>query len=442
MKVKAGLLAQAFPRRSKPQLPVLVILFCVASLQVALAQTYTIVYAFNGKNKLTAGTSITRDDAGNLYGASTAGSVAQCYQGPCGAIYKIDGKGKQTIVYSFQGPPDGANPVGVIVTPSGMIYGTTLYGGTSTLQYCGGGCGTVFGISSSGKETVLHSFMEPPKDGILPQAGVIRDAKGVLYGTTTFGGPHIAYGNPGEGTVYKIQGRKRTVIYSFTGGDDGALPAASVLLRDGSLYGTTTFGGSGSCSTLYGAGCGTVFKVKGTKESALYSFNNESDGGFPAGSLISDKSGNLYGTAVLGGDLNCTQPHARAPILRLPGVPIEQNPPGCGTVFKVSPSGVETVLYTFTGTQDGSWPSAALVLDSSGNLYGTAEYAGEASCGGGTGCGTLFKLDTAGKFSVLHTFKGSDGAYPHALIGDKGKLYGTASGEGPYGYGVVYEVAP
>ena len=273
-------------------------LFALALLlsQVAHGQVYKIIYAFNGKNKLTAGTSLARDTSGNFYGASTYGSVRNCTQGPCGAIYKIDPQGKETTLYSFKGPPDGANPMAVVADASGTIYGTTQFGGSSTFRYCGGGCGTVFRLTSSGNETVLHSFTQPPRDGISPQSAVIRDSKGNLYGTTYFGGPHSEYGNPGEGTVFKIANGKESLLYSFTGGDDGGLPNAALLLRQGVLYGTTVFGGSidsKQCITVLGDGCGTVFKVEEGKESVLYRFNNKADGGSPAASLIADKSGNL-----------------------------------------------------------------------------------------------------------------------------------------------------
>jgi uncharacterized repeat protein (TIGR03803 family) len=170
-----------------------------------------------------------------------------------------------------------------------------------------------------------------------------------------------------------------------------------------------------------------VFKLEGSQETTLYSFNNQADGGFPAASLIADEAGNLYGATVLGGDVSCQLS---------PG-----NPPGCGVVFKVSPSGEETVLYTFTGSTDGAWPSAALVKDSPGSLYGAAFYGSNLTCNGGSGCGTIFKLHSAGKFSVLHTFEGSDGKDPKPLIEGSGRLYSTASG-GQSGYGVVYELPP
>ncbi len=420
--------------------------FCavVALISVgAQAQQYSIVYAFNGADDLTAGTSIARDTFGNLYGASN-GSLLQCAGTPCGAIYKVTPSGQETTLYYFQGPPDGADPVAVTVVPGSSIndpatiYGTTAYGGTSLFHYCdsGAGCGTLFRLSSSGVETVLHSFNAPPGDGIIPQAGVTvtpgptPGSSDVVYGTTYYGGPYSVNGNPGEGTVYKIANGREILLYSFTGGVDGALPAAAPLFRQGVLYGTTVFGGTGNCVTSFRSGCGTVFKVAGNRETVLYSFQDGADGGNPAASLIADSAGNLYGTAVLGGDLNC-QPGGQ-------GVP-----PGCGVIFKVSPSGVESVLYTFTGGADGAWPSAALVRDSAGNLYGTAVMGGDLNCGGGLGCGTVFKLDSAGHFMVLHAFIGSDGWYPVSLLEDnQGVLYGVTQLGGPAGKGTLYQLVP
>ena len=265
---------------------------------------------------------------------------------------------------------------------------------------------------------------------MIAQPGVTPGSGDILYGTTYYGGPYSVNGDPGEGAVFKIANGTETILYSFSGGADGALPAAAPLAREGVLYGTTVFGGTGTCVTTFGTGCGTVYKLVGTEETVLYSFQNQSDGGNPAGSLIADSSGNLYGTAVLGGDLNC-QPAGG-------GIP-----PGCGTVFKVSPSGAETVLYTFTDGADGAWPGSALVMDSAGNLYGTTTLGGDLSCDEGQGCGTVFKIDTGGHFSVLHTFVGSDGSYPLALVIDsQGVLYGVAENLGPANGGVVYKLVP
>jgi len=404
-------------------------LFIVLIAPRARTQTYRVIYAFTGQNKLSAGSTIALDSLGNFYGASN-NSVRTCSAGACGAIYKISPTGTETTLYEFAGSPDGEYPNGVMVDGTGTLYGTTYYGGTSTFQYCNNyGCGVLFRLTGSGQETVLHSFNAPPGDGILPQAGVILGSNGALYGTTTNGGTG-SVGTSGDGTIYRFANGKETVLYNFTDGVDGGLPSSSLLLRGGSLYGTANFGGTGPCFTTFGGGCGTVFRLDKTGESTLYEFQGGADGGFPAASLIADSAGNLYGTTVLGGDLNCE---------------IGGPPAGCGVVFKLTRSGQETVLHTFTGSTDGAWPSNALVMDPAGNLYGTAYYGGDLQCNYGLGCGTVFKIDASGQFSVIHTFKGKEGAFPRALIAVGEKLYGVTDGGGPGGLfltGVIYELTP
>jgi uncharacterized repeat protein (TIGR03803 family) len=428
---------------------------CALALAIALlstflvsqsveAQVYSIVYSFTGVNGIGPGSSLAQDTAGNLYGVSPYGDGQGCYSG-CGAVYKLDPTGRFTVLYTFQGKPDVANPEGVILDAKGNLYGTTQGGGSSNSQACGSGCGAVFKLATTGEETILHSFAGPPGDGMFPYAGAIRDARGNLYGTTLYGGAYSAFGNPGEGTIFKVTAAgKETVLYDFTGQADGGMPWASLLLRNGVLYGTTSRGGTGPCGDIFGNGCGTVFRLEGKKETVLYSFNNKSDGGYPLASLISDKAGNLYGTTAYGGDLKCVQP----PVKLIPSSkpPIEQPPSGCGTVFKISPTGKETVLYTFTGTTDGSEPGTALTMDSAGNLYGSTSFGGDPTCGytgnGYSGCGTIFKIDTAGTFSVLHAFSGPDGAYPGDLIQDhEGNLYAPAFG-GPANAGIIFKLTP
>jgi uncharacterized repeat protein (TIGR03803 family) len=385
------------------------------------------IHSFTTEDSLTAGSAIAQDKLGNLYGASWESKSITCPGGvACGAIYKISPTGAVTVLHEFTGNPDGAYPDSVTVDTTGTIYGTTYDGGTSTFQYCGGaGCGTIFQLTSSGQETILHSFDAPPKDGIVPQSGVIVGANGELVGTTTFGGTG-SIGSEGDGTIFKFANGTETVLYSFTDGFDGGLPSAGLLLHDGALYGTAQFGGNGPCVTSFGGGCGTVFKFDKSGEQALYQFQDGTDGASPAASLIIDKAGNLYGTTVLGGDLNCNLSQG--------------DPPGCGVAFKVSPADAETVLHAFTGAADGAWPSNALVMDTAGNLYGTAYFGGDFTCNQ-LGCGTIFKIDTLGKFSVIHTFKGPDGAYPRALIGNGSKLYGVTNNGGADNKGVVYELS-
>jgi uncharacterized repeat protein (TIGR03803 family) len=168
------------------------------------------------------------------------------------------------------------------------------------------------------------------------------------------------------------------VFYSFTGGTDGGLPTGP-LIRDaaGNLFGVTASGGDlSSCQNGVHNGCGVVFRLDRTgKETVLYAFKGIPDGASPKGRLLRDKSGNFYGVTVAGGTIGCNDNQ------------------GCGTVFKVDANGKETVLYTFTGGSDGANPNGDLVMDESGNLYGTTSSGGDPSCyRAGGGCGVLFKL--------------------------------------------------
>src|SRR5271157_2663432 len=309
------------------------------------------------------------------------------------------------VLYTFTGSPDGAvSDGGLVRDAQGNLYGTTYYGGNSACTGpFGNGCGTVFKVDTTGKETVLYSFTGGA-DGAIPYAGLLRDAQGQLYGTTSQGGDLACNAPNGCGTVFTVDTTgKETVLYSFTGGADGASPTAGLLPdAQGNLYGTTSQGGDPACTN----GCGTVFKVDMTgKETVLYSFTGTGgDGAYPYAGLVQDAQGNLYGTTSQGGDPACTN--------------------GCGTVFTVNTTSKETVLYSFTGTGgDGVQPSAGLVLDTLGNLYGTTVQ------GGASGYGTVFKVDTTGKETVLYSFTGTggDGAYPYAgLVQDaQGNLYGT-----------------
>jgi uncharacterized repeat protein (TIGR03803 family) len=255
------------------------------------------------------------------------------------------------------------------------------------------GCGLAMALlapldsaAAKGKEKVLYSFCSQTHcfDGQAPRAGLITDKKGNFYGTTYYGGSY------NYGAIFKLAPKgTETALYSFEDGSDGYFPVAGLIMDSaGNLYGTTEDGGTGCVTTN---GCGTVFKLapNGT-ETVLYAFTNGSDGGYPEAGLIMDKEGNLYGTTDDGG--------ANA----------------YGTVFKVAPDGTETVLHSFTGS-DGANPVAGLIMDKKGNFYGTT------AVGGTYGYGTVFKLAPNGTETVLYAFtNGSDGGYPeNGVIMDK-----------------------
>ena len=378
------------------------------------------------------------DREGNLYGTTVGGGGTGCGGAGCGTVFKILPDGNENVLYSFSGS-DGASPeASLIADEAGNLYGTTREGGTT-------GLGTVFELLRPGTpggawtEIVLRSFAGEfgGGDGAWPEGSLIRANNGNLYGTTPNGGTGCPsdQGPGGCGTVFKlappsVRGGtwKQTVLYAFKGGSDGGAPGND-LLADGSgnLYGTTGFGGTG-CG---GAGCGTVFVLSpaGTK-TVLYAFAGGNDGANPFPGLTADSSGNLYGTTLQGGKAGCAAYGGT-----------------CGTVFRLAPPSVrggtwkETVLYRFGGGADGGSPFATLIVDSRGHLYGTTVGSGNTGprCGGTTGCGVVFRLSPPAApganwtETVLHSFTGgSDGSFPEAgLIADpSGNLYGTSGGAG------------
>jgi len=338
--------------------------------------------------------------AGNLCGTTVEGGLLDQ-----GTVYEIDKTGAERVLYRFRGGNDGYIPVGVLtVGPAGKLYGATVAGGSKAPDVCDGyGCGTVFELDrTTGKETVLHAFEAGSgRDGSEPEAGLVLDGAGNLYGTTVLGGTFF-------GAVFTIDAAGReSLLHSFNGTTAGAYPAAALILDGaGSLYGTTT--GTLGLESVTGAtgrdgsvDYGTVFELTATgQEIVLHSFTGTPDGAFPIARLVRDQAGNLYGTTEEGGTGSC------------------------GTVFKVTPTGHETVLHNFTCTPDGAYPYAGLVRDPQGNLYGTT------SQGGAYGQGAVFELSPNGAERLLYSFTGGDdGANPRAdlLLDPAGNLYGTTS---------------
>jgi uncharacterized repeat protein (TIGR03803 family) len=363
------------------------------------------------------------DTAGNFYGTTEKGGT----DGPngYGTVFKLrrtDSAWTLTPLYSFAGGDDGASPgARVIIGPDGTLYGTTSYGGGSG---CGGnGCGTVFSLRpsinappnvlASWTETVLYRFTGG-SDGSLPVGDLVFDAAGNIYGTTADGG------SSQNGVAYELMPSNgawtENILWSFTGGNDGGEPGGGVIFDSaGNLYGATQVGGS--------YGWGTVFQLvpagSGWSQDTLYSFQNGTDGASPAGSLIFDSKGNLYGTTTSNG------------------------PDGGGTVFELTPqlNGTWTlaVLYALAG-KTGDGPQADLTIDAAGSLYGTTYK------DGAYGYGSVIKLTPSNgswTYIDLHNFtSGSDGAEPvsSVVVGPNGNLYGTALAAGGFGYGTIFEI--
>ncbi len=356
-------------------------------------------------------------------------------------VFKINANGHESPLYTFTGTgTDGAHPyAGVLRDSAGILYGDTIGGGSN-------GNGVVYKLTPEAticrnalcpwNETLMHIFgPNHGSDGTQPDANLIEDGNRNLYGTTSSGGS--SDGGYGSGTVFKIDSQGNySIIYSFGGPpNDGLYPYAPLLLAaDGNLYGTTDQGG-----THY---AGTVFKLTPTQsgwtESVIYNFTGGADGADPSAGLIEDAQGNLYGTAGSGGS-------------------------GYGVVFELSRNGsgwTQRVLYTFAGAPDGASPAASLLMDSSGNLYGTTSEGGMTSgCPfGSVGCGTVFKLTPNGSAwteSILWAFTGgADGSLPYGpVVSDThGNLYGAAFNGGDLnstnpncagiGCGVVFKLTP
>jgi uncharacterized repeat protein (TIGR03803 family) len=414
----------------------------------AVAATEVTLYVFpqSGETGYYPTGDLCRDKSGSLYGTTyIGGAYGQ------GTVFRLSPPGPEqtnwnySVLYHFQGLNDGGSPFGgVLIDVNGTLYGTAYAGGVNNE-------GVVFKLTPPGPghptwtETVLYNFsydwVYKIHDGANPCTGLIMDASGALYGTTIGGGATNQFGY-GYGTVFKLtpldpekNNWTEKVLYYFAGGADGQSPSSGLTIDStGALYGTTHFGGTGTCqdSLGYVIGCGTVFKLtppgSGTTtwtKTTLHSFTSSPDGGLPAGTLHLDATGAIYGTTY-GGGIS-----------------------GDGTVFKITPPGAaqtswtESVLYSFAGP-DGAGPQGGVIADENGRLYGTAS-------GGGDGFGVVFRLSphptmgqTAWSEEVLHYFNATSGGTPfYGLVADpQGNLFGTANSGGTDEVGTIFEVTP
>lgn len=317
----------------------------------------------------------------------------------------------EKVLHTFNGGSDGSYPVAAMIADrSGNLYGTTRYGGAN-------GQGTVFELTNSNgvwNETILYNFAGG-NDGASPAAAVVMDASGNLYGTTRLGGPDNA------GTVFELQpvngSWQESILWTFTGGNDGGSPQSPLTIVGNALIGAAPGGGA--------FGGGVVFALNQAngkwQEQVLYAFHGgNNDGQYPYSQLVL-KAGNIYGTTESGG------------------------PNAAGSVFELSRSGstwIETTLHFFTGNSDGSNPNAGVVFDKAGNMYGMT------TSGGKYTSGTIFELSPSnGSWteSILYNFTGgNDGGFPAAgvIIDKNGNLFGTAFNGGTQGFGTVFQLTP
>ena len=393
---------------------ILVLLIAISLVTAAPAQTFKVFYSFSFTDGSSPNGSLLRDADGNFYGTTVFGGSSNR-----GVVFKLDSTGHNTTLYEFTGGTDGGLPIGRLIRDSaGNLYGVTSLGGDATCS-----CGTVFKLKTDGTLIVLHAF-KGGQDGAQnegqPELGLV-EIGGAFYGSASFGGVSGCDGDLGCGVVYKVtQTEKETVLYRFTAKTDGGFPQD--LIRDsagnlygetggsyisgnggtifkmdtsgnlttlytfpegtlgtsprwglirhnnGTFYGVTQFGGSTSCPVA-SAGCGVVFTVNAQgKERVLHTFAKKTnDGEEPSGALLA-VAGNLYGVTVYGGTTNSTCTF------------------GCGIVYRATASGKYAVLYRFTGATDGAYPSGALTQDDAGNLYGAAQI------GGNNNNGVIFEI--------------------------------------------------
>jgi uncharacterized repeat protein (TIGR03803 family) len=393
------------------------LLLCATTPIALRAQTFTTLHSFDYTDGGRPEAGLVQATNGNLYGTTVYGGVDFI-----GTVFKITPSGTLTTLQSL-GTNNSYPYAGLFQAANGNLYGTTSAEGTSS-------AGTVFKIGLSGTLTTLLSF--DGTDGSVPYAGLVPATDGNFYGTTFYGGANNA------GTVFKITpSGTLTTLYSFCpqgNCTDGADPYGGLVQgTDGDFYGTTYVGGSGYCLVSAPAeGCGTIFKITASGAlTTLYRFCQQygcPDGGLPFAGLVQATDGNLYGTTLWG------------------GVGLS----GSGTVFKITPTGTLTTLYSFPGIN--GYPFAGLVQATDGNLYGTTLYGGgSAACtvnGSVFGCGTVFKITPSGTLTTLHSFDSTDGAYAYAGLVQhtNGSLYGTTSQGGtssacPGGCGTIFSLS-
>lgn len=380
----------------------------------AHAASFTVLYSYTGGDDGFLPEGVVRDRAGNVYGATDDGGPKGIYG--LGTVFSLSPAGTYNVLYAFKAKlHDGKYPIGGVVRDkAGNLYGTTEYGGAGYNDACyQTGCGVLFKVAPDGRETVLHAFKGSDGAGGMADGSPLLDRKGNLYGTTWGGSNQACY--QGCGVIYRVSpDGKLKVLHAFSR-SDGANPAGSLLAdSEGNLYGVAANGGA--------AGYGVVFELAADGTfTVLHSFQGN-DGSVPYGPLAQDADGNLFGTTVGGGG-TCGDGD------------------GCGVAYKLAPDGTLTVLHVFSDGSDGGYPEGGLVADGSGNLYGVTVDGGLDDCQ--SGCGVVFKLTPDGTETVLHSFDAGDGGF-HPEVGltidGHRNLYGANWEGGAHGFGTIFEL--
>jgi uncharacterized repeat protein (TIGR03803 family) len=400
------------------KLRLLVVIIAILTAASSFASTFKVVFSFDFKNGSGPNGGLITDSAGNFYGTTQFGGPSDNR----GVIFKLNAQGEGTVLYSFTGQSDGGIPIGRLIRDSaGNLYGITSSGGDATCS-----CGTVFKLEKNGTLKVLHAF-KGGTDGAQNQGqaqlGLVM-VNGNLYGSASFGGVSGCDGNLGCGVIFKVTpAGKETVLYRFTGKADGAFPQDLIADKAGNIYGET--GGS------YDPGNGgTLFKISTAgKLTTLYTFPEGAEGTSPRWGLTRTASGVFYGVTQFGGNTTTC------------GI----GTVGCGVLFTVNAANKEHVPHTFGNSAvNGEEPSGSL-LDAKGNFFGTTFYGGTDNSACSLGCGVVYQLSAAGKYHVLHRFTGAnDGSNPSGPLAEDsdGNIWGADTNGGNGGNGVIYEITP
>jgi len=385
----------------------LILPVCIATLWLLASHsdagmTFTTLFSFNGTNGANPSCNLVQGPNGNFFGVAPNGGA-----NTNGTIFEISSDGSFfTNLYNFTGGANGAGPVGALIqSTNGIFYGTTINGGVSN-------SGTVFRISTNGAFVQLGVLSGT--NGANPIVALAQGADGSFYGAAQYGGPYpnVTSGGSGYGTIFQVSRKGALTTPVLFADTNGANPAALVMGNDGNYYGTTAWGGNVGSFKL---GFGTIFRLSpdGTFTN-LHNFNGGSDGGFPYANLVQGSDGNFYGCAFNGGAYSG------------------------GDIFRITPQGQFTNLYSFTGGSDGAFPYSALVQGSDGNLYGTTyDY-------GYSDYGAIFQISTNGNLTPLVNFTGTSGdalgANPQGSLvqGTDGNFYGTTPNGGIYNQGTVF----
>jgi uncharacterized repeat protein (TIGR03803 family) len=387
-------LRQIFQQTFSRTAATMVLIAVLAATIPAFAQTETVLYNFCSRPKCVDGSgpvgSLARDSKGNFYGSTTAGGKFNN-----GTVFKLTPEGKETVVYAFTGKNDGGYPYGVVRDGSGNLYGVNVNGGAY-------GQGTVFEVNSDGVESTLYTFGTVSGDGKQPIGTLVLDSAGNLYGVTGEGG---AIGN---GSIFKVTlSGTETILHSFGGpygsSVDGYLPQAGLSIdKNGNLFGTTPYGGSNDD--------GVVFEYSASGEYTILADFESTGPALPYSRLTLGARGVIYGTSLAGGTSNLGTVFSLTPsgggawtvdtlysfsavvgdepqtaVLAkggiLYGTTYRKGEGGYGSVFGLAADGTLTTLASFSGTSTGSYPAGNLQIDSAGNLYGVGFEGG--TMGGG-----------------------------------------------------------